>query len=168
MHSNSTHFLEIIEQHQGIITSLCYAYYTSPEDRKDVRQEIILQLWKSFTTFRGESKVSTWLYRVSLNTILSRRRKEKRHLNTTDTALLNASFEYACDDGHELLNYLLGQLKDVDKAILILQLEGYKNHESAAILGLTTTNIGSRLHRIKSLLRKSLKLNLYGYKKAKK
>ncbi|MEM6526345.1 MAG: RNA polymerase sigma factor [Bacteroidota bacterium] len=167
MGKDTSQFLTIIEEHQGIITGLCNAYYSSFEDRKDVRQEVILQLWKSFPSFRGESKLSTWLYRVSLNTILSRRRNEQRVRNTHYRSQ-HSKTDCCYDDDNELLNYLLSTLKDEDKAILILQLEGYKNHEIATILGLTTTNVSTRLHRIKSALRDKLKLRIYGHSKAEK
>jgi RNA polymerase sigma-70 factor (ECF subfamily) len=71
-------FIRIIDSNQGIIKSLCKVYYISPEDQKDAFQDIILRLWKSFETFRGESEISTWIYRVSLNTLLSKARKEKK------------------------------------------------------------------------------------------
>ncbi len=73
-------FLNMIEQHQGIINSLCSFYYAWDEDRKDARQDVILQLWKAWPSFRGEAKLSTWLYKVSLNTLLAKLRKEKRRI----------------------------------------------------------------------------------------
>lgn len=167
MSDQTSYFLELIEKYQGITTSLCHAYYASPEDRKDVRQEIILQLWKSFGTFKGESKISTWIYRVSLNTILSRRRKENRRPNKDLLSLSqldekNGSFY---DDHDQLFEYLICRLKDEDKAIFILQLEGYRNNEIASILGLTITNVSTRLHRIKSSLRNILKIRTHGQTK---
>ena len=163
MNPRTAHFLEVIEKYQGIITSLCHAYYSSLEDREDMRQEIILQLWKSFDTFQERSKVSTWIYRVSLNTIFARRRKEKRrsakHLLSLST--LDESQSHFYDDDDQFFKYVLSNLKDEDKAILILQLEGYRNNEIASIVGITMSNVSTRLHRIKSSLRKKLKIKIH-------
>ncbi|MEM6360489.1 MAG: RNA polymerase sigma factor [Bacteroidota bacterium] len=166
MKHRTPHFLEVIETYQGIITSLCHAYYSSVEDRKDVRQEIILQLWKSFDTFKGKSKISTWIYRVSLNTILSRRREEEKRPDK-DLLTLSQIGErgYFYDDNDQFFNYLLSKLKDEDKAILILQLEGYGNNEIASIVGITMSNVSTRLHRIKSSLREKLKIKIHAHTK---
>ena len=72
------HFVKIIEKHQGIILMLCRTYYPDRQDQEDIRQDIILQLWKSFPTFRNESKISTWIYKVALHTILYKIRSEQR------------------------------------------------------------------------------------------
>ncbi|MBE9461042.1 RNA polymerase sigma factor [Dyadobacter subterraneus] len=75
--ANKTHFVKVIQEHQGIINSICRIYYMDIEDIKDARQDIILQLWKSLPTFRNDSKISTWIYKVALNTILSKVKKNK-------------------------------------------------------------------------------------------
>ncbi|MEM9857697.1 MAG: RNA polymerase sigma factor [Bacteroidota bacterium] len=157
-------FLRSIEEYKSIITSLCYAYYHSAEDIKDVRQEIVLQLWKSFETFKGESKISTWIYRVSLNTILSRRRKEKKQLENELVSLSDVGEKqlFFHDDDDQLFQYVLNKLKKEDKAIFILQLEGYQIKEIASILGLSITNISTRLYRMKSFLRKNLNIKTHG------
>lgn len=72
------HFIQTINDNKGTIKSLCKVYYAHSEDQKDAFQDIILQLWKSFDTFRGKSKISTWVYRVSLNTILNKKRKDRK------------------------------------------------------------------------------------------
>ena len=73
-------FLKIVEEHQGIINSLCKLYYARPEDQKDARQDVILQLWRAWPTFRGESSIGTWIYKVCLNVLLAKKRKENRLL----------------------------------------------------------------------------------------
>jgi RNA polymerase sigma-70 factor, ECF subfamily len=122
----------------------------SPDDRKDVFQDIVLQLWKSFESFRGESEISTWIYRVSLNTILTKVRNEKRKITTESISSEELTFSNAmADDNIELLNTVLQFLKGLDKAIVILYLEGYKNKEVAQILNLSATNVSTRLNRVK-------------------
>src|SRR5689334_6945685 len=91
-------FIKIVEANQGIIRSLCNAYYMSPEDQKDVFQDIVLQLWKSFESFRGESMISTWIYRVSLNTILTKVRNEKKKVITESISCTELAFSNTMAD----------------------------------------------------------------------
>ena len=160
-------FLDIIDRHQGIIYSLCAAWYPDADDRNDARQDIILQLWNSFPSFREESTVSTWLYKVSLNTILNKVKKEKRMPASSsldevrNTAFLNS---FAADDDLQMLKQVIDSLKHLDKAIVILYLEGYKNKEIAEILNITLTNVATRMNRIKIELRARLKTGSYAIK----
>ncbi|UZR99221.1 RNA polymerase sigma factor [Chondrinema litorale] len=162
------HFVRLIEEHQGIINNLCAIYYNNTEDLHDTRQDIILQLWKAFPSFRAESKVSTWIYKVSLNTILSKKRKENRQGKSepmeliTNNEFINQQVSFSFDDNLQLLNQLIATLKDTDKAIIILFLEGYKNKEMAEMLGITTTNVSTRLNRIKTVLKEKFKMISYG------
>lgn len=158
-------FIRIIEANQGSIKSLCKAYYLSQDDQKDAFQDIILQLWKSFETFRGESEISTWIYRVSLNTILAKVKKEKRKITTESIGASELSISMAMADGDlELLNIVIQSLKGLDKAIVILYLEGYKNKEIAQILNVTATNVSTRLNRVKAELKVKLKIQHYEFK----
>ena len=120
------HFIQIINQNKDTIRSLCKVYYASSEDQKDAFQDIILQLWKSFDTFRGESEINTWIYRVSLNTILTKKRRDMKSISVEpiDTFHQNACTIKA-DDNLELLYMIIRTLKDIDKAIVVLYLEGY-------------------------------------------
>ena len=158
MELQKQNFIRIINGNQGIVKSLCKAYYASYEDQRDAYQDIILQLWKSFATFRGESEISTWIYRVSLNTLLTKVRKEKNKIITEPLLILDLITPTAmADDDRELLSMVIQSLKDVDKAIVILYLEGYKNKEIAQILDLTLTNVSTRLHRVKTELKAKFK-----------
>nr|WP_246611480.1 sigma-70 family RNA polymerase sigma factor [Arthrospiribacter ruber] len=153
-----------MSEHQGIIKSLCKAYYTDYEDQKDAYQDIVLQLWKSLENYRGESAIGTWIYRVSLNTLLAKVRNEKTKIITEPLQMSNLSTPSIMADGDiELLNMVLQSLKDIDKAIVILFLEGYKNKEMSAILGMSPTNISTRLNRVKSELKAKFK-NLNEFK----
>lgn len=156
MDTAKTNFLRLIDRHQGIITSLCKIYYKTPDDQRDARQEVILQLWKSYPSFRNESAISTWIYRVSLNTILGNIKKEKKWFYSQSINALHENQPGASsssDDDLQLLSLIIQSLKETDKAIIILYLEGYKNPEIAEILGLTATNISTRLNRIKAALK---------------
>jgi RNA polymerase sigma-70 factor, ECF subfamily len=158
-------FIRIVESNRGIIKSLCNAYYMSYEDQKDTFQDIILQLWKSFETFRGESEISTWIYRVSLNTILAKVRNEKKKIATESISCSELTFAHAMGNDHvELLNIVLQSLKGLDKAIVILYLEGYKNKEISPMLNLTPTNVSTRLNRVKAELKSKFKNQHHEFK----
>ncbi len=159
--------MKVIDTNQGIIKSLCKAYYTSHEDQKDAFQDIILQLWKSFESFKGDSEISTWIYRVSLNTILSKIRKEKKKITTKPIGSSELSISTAMADGDlELLNKVMQTLKDLDKAIVILYLEGYKNKEISQILNLSPTNVSTRLNRVRGELKAKFKNQHYEFKQS--
>lgn len=165
MEVQKQHFIQIINGHQGIVKSLCKAYYTRHEDQRDAYQDIILQLWKSFDTFRGESEIGTWIYRVSLNTLLSKVRKERNKIVTEPLELSCPTTSTAmADDDRELLRLVLQSLKEIDKAIVILYLEGYQNKEIAKLLDLTPTNVSTRLNRVKSELKDKFKNQHHEFK----
>jgi RNA polymerase sigma-70 factor, ECF subfamily len=158
-------FIRIIDANRGIIKSLCKAYYASTEDQKDAFQDIVLQLWKSFDTFRGQSEISTWIYRVSLNTLLTKVKKEKRKIATESIGASELSISVAMADSDlELLHMVIQSLKDIDKAIVILCLEGYKNQEISQILNLTATNVSTRLNRVRAELKAKFKNQHYEFR----
>ncbi|MEM8524085.1 MAG: sigma-70 family RNA polymerase sigma factor [Bacteroidota bacterium] len=160
---NSTHkqeFVELIETHQHIINTLCKVYYKSIEDQQDARQDVVLQLWKSFPNFRGEAKVSTWIYRVSLNTILAKIRNQKRRISAIELNEYTSNQIYVqigMDDDIQQLKVFVDKLREQDKAIVVLHLEGYKNKEIAEILETTPSNISTRLNRIRTTLKNNYK-----------
>lgn len=154
--TQQTSFVKIVEQYQGIINNLCFLYHTNLEDQKDARQDIVLQLWKSFPKFRGESSVGTWIYSVSLNTILAKIRKQKRQITTAnfdDLTEPEATIPLGVDDDVQLLKSIIESLEAADKALVILYLEGYKNKEIAAILQISASNVSTKLNRIKAKLK---------------
>ncbi|MCU0446111.1 MAG: RNA polymerase sigma factor [Microscillaceae bacterium] len=153
-------FTALIKAHQGIIHSICKAYFAHHEDRQDASQEIVLQLWKAYPHFRGEAKVSTWIYRVALNTALNLVKAHKPPTFWYDWAededlADNASAVFV--EGSDFVQFVLNQLNPPDKALLILHLEGYEYAEIAQILTLTLTNVSTKLSRIKSKLKKIFK-----------
>ncbi len=150
------HFVKAIQNHTGIINSLCRIYYPINEDFKDARQDVILQLWKSFQQFKNESKISTWIYKVVLNTLLNKKRKEAREIPTEslDSQSSEAFIsQIGSDDQLRRMIALIATLKPIDKGIVILFLEGYHNKEIANILSITTSNVSTRLNRIKKNLK---------------
>lgn len=160
-------FIRIIDSAKGIIKSLCKAYYVSHEDQKDAFQDIVLQLWKSIETFRGECEINTWVYRVSLNTLLAKVRSEKRKIATESMDASDLSVSGAMVDGDvELLKLVIQSLKDLDKAIVILFLDGYKNKEISEILNLTPTNVSTRLNRVRAELKAKFKNLHYEFRQS--
>jgi RNA polymerase sigma-70 factor, ECF subfamily len=154
MELKKRNFIQIINENRGTIRSLCKIYYRSNEDQKDAFQDIILQLWKSFDTFRGESEITTWIYRVSLNTILTKIKKEKKSVTVEPIDVHHLYISNAkADDNVEFLFIIIQSLKDIDKAIVVLHLEGYQNKEIAEILNMSPTNVGTRFNRVKSQLK---------------
>lgn len=155
-------FIKIISDHKRILYKIIYAYCKDPEDRKDLEQEIIIQLWKSINSYDSEYKLSTWMYRVALNVAVSHYRKDLRH-KTTIVPLDDVIFKVAEDDlTHELqdsrtqqLHKFIDQLNPFNKAIIILYLEGKGYKEIGEILGLSETNVGTKVSRIKQQLKQN-------------
>lgn len=162
--NQKTAFLKTIEKHKGIINSLCKLYYSRQEDQKDAQQDVILQLWKAWPTFRGDSQISTWMYKVSLNVLLAKKRKENRRIVEEDlegTIVQEESPGFPTDDDVQLLLQIIEWLNDEEKAVVILYLEGYKNKEIASILMTSQTNVSTRLHRIKTKLKNHYQTLMY-------
>jgi RNA polymerase sigma factor (sigma-70 family) len=151
---SETQFLDQIRQHQGIIYKLVALYAADQEEKKDLYQEILLQAWKGYPSFRGDSKFSTWLYRISLNTLLSHKRKVNRVRYEEDLEPLSpavAAGGIAQEDSRRL-QQALRRLGETDRAIISLQLEGYDNAEIAQVLGITPNHVAVKLHRAKQQL----------------
>ena len=158
-------FLRLLSTQQRRLHSLCRFYYSRVEDRQDAFQEIVLQLWKSYPSFNAAAQVSTWMYRVALNTIFSRLRHEKaqpEYVRWSEQLqrLPNPEDTPALAEAVSFLEEAIHQLSAVDKALILLHLEGHSYQEIAALLALSTTNVSTRLHRLKAKLEKYLKLQL--------
>jgi RNA polymerase sigma factor (sigma-70 family) len=153
-------FVKLIQEHQGLISKIVMIYTDSLQDRQDLYQEVVCQLWKGFDGFRGESKFSTWMYRVALNTAISQLKKRNRQPQTLTADAIPGIAADQGDPGLEervrLLNAHIGELNVLEKGIILLYLEGKKYEEIAEITGLTATNIGTRLSRIKLKLTNSI------------
>jgi len=151
-------FMELIKQNERLIHKVCNLYIVNNrEDYKDLYQEIILQTWIAFPKFQNAAKVSTWLYRIALNTAISYKRSNKTgftEIPFDDSFMLVADITHDSNDEYLLLWELIRQLPQLEKALVLLYLENNSYEEIAAIMGLTVTNIGTRLGRIKEKLRK--------------
>jgi len=154
-------FVRIIKEHEGIIFKIARMYSNKREDLNDLYQDIVYQLWKYFDSFKGESKVSTWMYRVALNTSISRWRKEKRQGQKVDIEHLFLKQEENYDtEFEERLNKVyakIRQLNDIEKGLMLLLLEGKKYGEIAEVTGFSPSNVGTRISRIKKKLKEQLK-----------
>lgn len=150
-------FTELINKHRGIIYKVCNLYLSDPEDKKDLFQEIVLQLWKSFSGFRNESQRSTWMYRIALNTAITNFRKtsrmpDKQDLTITEFQIPDISDLAVQNERVNVLKNAINQLNDVEKAVILLYLEEKTYDEISEIIGISKTNTGVRINRIKSKL----------------
>jgi len=151
-------FLQIITDNQGIIHKVCSIYCDAEEDRRDLFQEILAQLWKSFPSFRNESKFSTWMYRVALNTAITSFKKDKRQPDRTGVSLENLQFadelyDSGTEDQIKMLNKAVSQLTGIEKSIILFFLEDKKYEEIAEITGITQNYVRVKMNRIKKKLK---------------
>ena len=151
-------FIEHIEQNKGIIYKVIRLYVRHEEDERDLFQEILFQAWRSFPNFKGNSKFSTWLYRVALNTVLTFKRRPQVVVPHEDLSQLKTSTgEKHADEESEALYLAIRELNEIDRMIVSLHLDGYVNDEIAEIAGLTKNHTAVKLHRIKESLINKLK-----------
>lgn len=154
-------FVTLINRHIGLIYKVCNIYCQHPEDRRDLFQEIVLQLWKGYASFRQEAQFSTWLYRVALNTAISNFRKTIK--NPHKIPLAEAGIDIpdpdsmgVVDEKVKRLYKAIEQLSAIEKAMILLHLDGCTYNEIAAIAGISNNNVGVKLNRIKTKLEKIL------------
>jgi RNA polymerase sigma factor (sigma-70 family) len=147
-------FLGLVKQNQGIIYKLVGIYANDEEEKKDLYQEILLQTWKGWPSFKGNSKFSTWLYRICLNTILTQKRKSnmvdyKDSLEDIAAVELNSSIQ---KEDVVSLQKAIRKLSETDRAIISMHLDGYDNSEIAEVMGISNNNVAVKLHRCKQQL----------------
>ncbi len=151
-------FLALIKEHQGIIHKICRLYRESKEDREDLFQEIIFQLWKAWPTFKGDAKISTWIYRIALNTAIAVFRKNKPNIQYTpvlpEMPEQEQNEELALRQ--EQLFAALKLLDDNEKAIITLYLEDMNYQQIAEIIGINENYVGVKLNRMKNKIQKLL------------
>ena len=151
-------FLRLLEEHKGIIIKICNAYCQAKNDKEDLSQEIVYNLWKAFANYKPDHKFSTWLYRVALNVAISYYRKEKRSLQYTpyDENLIIFSeegYNKELEGNLLLLQQFIFELKEIDKSIMLLYLDDKSYHEIAEITGISETNVATKINRIKTNLK---------------
>ena len=150
-------YVALIQQHGGIIHKVISLHIDKEEDQRDLYQEILLQAWKSFEKFQGNSAFSTWLYRVALNTVFNFKKSETRNEKAGEVAAAMAASPVEKKEDHELLYELIRRLNKVDRTLMTLHLDGYKNKEIADILGMTANHVNVKIHRLKTQIVESFK-----------
>ncbi len=154
-------FLGLIEENKGIIYKICYAYCQRESDREDLAQEMIYQLWKSGNTFDRDRRFSTWMYRVALNVAISFYRRNSR-LPDTDALtgeeenIEDSSANDPIEEKRVALQQSINQLKELERAMMILYLDSKTHAEIAEILGITETNVATRISRIKEKIKQKI------------
>lgn len=156
--SSKEFFNTFITDQKAIITKICRSYSDNDEEFQDLFQEVTIQLWRGYESFRNESKVSTWVYRVALNVCLTQFKKRKRNLPTSSIEdMTREPVQEGIDPIHEQVDLLyqgIKKLKEIERAIILLYLEDKQYNEIAEILGMTRTNVGVRINRIKAQLKR--------------
>ena len=160
-------FINLINEHQGLVHKVCIMYENDPDARNDLFQEIVLQLWKSFHTFRGEAKISTWMYRIALNTAISGYRKHSRNVKTEDLRELHFNISENSsgneqEEDFQKLQWAIRQLSEIERAMIMMALEEVPYEEIAETIGITQNNVRVRMNRIREKLRKLMTAESHG------
>ena len=161
---DATAFTELVREHRKLIHKVAAVYGRSAADRDDVAQEIVLQLWRARASYDSSRKASTWLYRVALNAAISFLRRERRHRDgrtAPEEALFTvqegaAEGAEAADDAVQALQRCIAELPELDRALVLMHLDGSSHASTAEALGLSTSNVATKLSRIKTTLKSAL------------
>ncbi len=148
-------FRTFVTENIDMISHICRAYARGEEELKDLIQEVTIQLWRSHKKFEGRSKVSTWVYRVTLNVCLSQSRKKQKQLEpvSLENVQLAEDIDVEEKERIDLLYSAIRKLKEADRAVIILYLENKSYKEIAEILGMSVTNVGVKVNRLKLQLK---------------
>ena len=151
-------FIKILDENQAIINKICYGYANNSEDRLDLKQEVLIQLWKAYPKYKGDSHISTWIYRIALNTAISNYRKSIKKISQCE--ITHDIFQSIEDNDSvekkeqlEQIYYLIYRLNELERAIILLHLDDLKYKEIAEIIGISETNVATKINRIKSKLK---------------
>ena len=147
-------FVELVNNNRALIFKVCNLYCRDREVRQDLFQEVVLQLWKSFPGFRNESSGSTWIYRVALNTAISNFRKEQKKPGKNPISRIEFEIPDMSDpddrkENRNILHMAIEKLSDIEKAIIMLYLDEKTYDEISEIAGISVSNVGVRINRIK-------------------
>ncbi|MFD1140412.1 RNA polymerase sigma factor [Larkinella insperata] len=156
-------FVSLLNRHPGILYKVCSLYCKESADREDLFQEIVLQLWRAYPTFKNESSVTTWMYRIALNTAISNYRRKAVKVQAVPFSANELQIpdlrEEASDEAVKALYGAIEQLSPIEKAVITLYLDDRSYDEIAAIIGISKTNVGVKLNRIKAKLEKMINLS---------
>jgi len=158
-------FVKHIKENELLIYKVCRIYTYTTADKEDLFQEIVIQLWNAYPKFRGESKFSTWLYRVAINTAITGLRKKKDLIDSKEPDQLPELVDEENESNEEKLSHLykaIGQLSQVEKAIVMLYMEDRSYEEMEEILGMSQGNLRVKMNRIKEKLRQLTKIIDHG------
>jgi len=160
---NKEHFIDTIQSNIGIIHKAASLYTSNPQDKEDLTQEIIYQLWKSFDSFKNKSSISTWIYRVAMNVSIYYLKQKKKSLITIpinqETLKVESSMNHEDDDKWKKIHQQIENLNLLEKGIIMLYLEGKSYKDISEIIGISESNVGTKLTRIKSKLKKEFQTN---------
>jgi len=151
-------FLQLVNQNQGIIRKVCQLYGRNDADKEDLYQEVVIQLWRSFGSFRGEAKFSTWMYRIALNTAISNLRKQSRKVTLSFPEFIpkeeaDTEEEKIKEEKLKEMYAAISRLTEVEKAIVMLYLDDKSYEEMEEILGISNGTLRVKMNRIKDKLR---------------
>lgn len=149
-------FSKLVKENQGLIIKVARMYTNTPDDQQDLFQEIVLQLWRSYDTFKGNSKISTCMYRVALNTAITLFRKTTRTVKTDELADFHQPIDDENDDNQQqisLLYKVIKMLGDIDRAIVMMYLDDVPYKDIAENIGITEVNARVKMNRLKKTLK---------------
>ena len=149
------YFTQLVRENKSTIYTVCYMFSKDEDEVNDLFQETLINMWKGIDSFREESKISTWIYRVALNTCLLQERKKKKEVKKVPLNMNVNFFEDNDPDSTQvrILHQRIGKLGLVDRALVMMWLEGMSYDEIGAIMGITPQNVGVKLFRIKEKLK---------------
>ena len=158
MEQKQQEFTRLVEKNKTVVYNVCYMFSGSREEAEDLFQDVLVRLWRGYDSFRGESDVRTWFYRVSLNTCINGQKRKKKRRETTRVPLsIDVDFFGEISDRTlqvRRLYALINRLGLVDRALILLWLEGLSYEEIGAVIGISVKNVSFQLYRIKEELKK--------------
>ena len=156
MKQNDEFFARLVREHKSTIYTVCYMFSHDENEVNDLFQETLINMWKGIDSFRDESKISTWIYRVALNTCLLQERKKKKEAVKVPLSMGVNFFEDSDANSAQVrqLHQRIGKLGLVDRALVMMWLEGMSYDEMGAVMGISPQNVGVKLFRIKEQLKK--------------
>jgi RNA polymerase sigma-70 factor (ECF subfamily) len=153
-------FLLIVEQNKGLVYKVAGFFAPDRHERQDLFQEIVYQLWKSFGSFRNESRVTTWMYRVAMNTAICYSRKNRRQQPTmfisSEMLEFPDSRDAETEESFRIMHQQIRELNLLERGIIMLYLEGKSYEEISGLIGISATNVGTRLSRIREKLKQKI------------
>lgn len=158
-------YISVIKEHQNLIYKICFTYCSEEEDRRDLQQEILIQLWNALSKYDGRVKMSTWVYRIALNTAISFYRSGRKHKSNKQTldesiiSLPDMSENTELNEQIAMLYQVIEQMNSLEKALILLYLDGNKYRDIAEIMGITETNVATKISRIKQQIKEKFNQN---------